>query len=253
MIVPSHLNQWADAMKTSPETSQILQNLQDEACIDPATEEEFWRRVESAGTPTDSSAAWKAARNSIWQSPSLNRKRNLVAAGHFDRLVRFTLPTKLPDMFPALDLASTGLTRAALDSATSTQIQELLDEAATSASVDFQLLVWVTEQSPALDAVRATASDLMDRLGLKAHYAQITGGGCCVEIQYDRSSLPSTVSLHVPSALDGIDNDQFRPRNPCSVAFGATEPLTSGSGPGFPEAVHESCSVMNFDVKLLSP
>ena len=240
-------------MKASPETSQVLQNLLNETCIDPAVEQEFWLRVENSGVPADSYAAWKNAQASVWQAPSLNRKRNEVPSSHFGKLVRFTLPIKLPDMFPALDLTSTGLTIAALDAASDAEIQELLDEAATIAKVDFRFLVWVAEQSSELDAIRSRPAELMDRLGLRAHYAQIMQGGCCVEIQYDRASLPAATSLHVPSALDGIDNDQFRPRAPCDLPFGTTEPLSSSARTGLPEAVHEGCSVMNIDVKLLTP
>ncbi len=253
MTPPPHLAPWKNMMNMSPASAQVLQNLMDEICLDPADEAEFWNRVDISGPPADFYSAWSAAKNSVWASPCLNRKVNGVSSGHFDRIVRFTLPEKLPDMFPALDLTASGLTRAALEKASQAEIQELVDEASTFAEMRLLYLVWGTEQSSELDSIRPYPQNLMDRLGLRLHRDQIQDGKCCVEIQYDRASLPSGITLHVPSALDGIDNDQFRPRTPCGGPYGTTEPLTPNLGAGLPEAVHDGCNVMSFEVKLLIP
>ena len=253
MTPPPHLSPWQTMMSTSSESAQVLQNLIDENCLDPSHETEFWHRLGAAGNPADFYSAWAAAKKSVWTSPSLNRKLNEVPDGRFDRIVRFTLPVKLPDMFPTLALAASGLTMAALDKASEIEIQELLDEASTIPSVRLQYLVWGTEQSPELNSMKSHPENLMNRLGLRPHSDQIRDRKCCVEIQYDRSALPPGTTLHVPSALDGIDNDQFRPRGPCGRPCGTTEPLTPALGLGLPEAVHDGCNVMNFDLKLLVP
>jgi hypothetical protein len=42
MTIPPHLLDWETAMASAPETEQVLRNLQNEPCLDPADEREFF-------------------------------------------------------------------------------------------------------------------------------------------------------------------------------------------------------------------
>lgn len=240
-------------MAASPESEQVLQNLLNEPCIDSVHEDEFWNRVTRRGTASSAKEAWTAAQRSVWEDPSLNRKRVEVPPDRFKRLARIALPSKLPDMFPTLDTAASGLSAGALDSADSALVDDLIDEARLSSELRLSYLVWVAEHSSDFDAAKSSPIDLSDRLGLRAHHDHLGSGNPCVEIQFDRADLPPGVTLHVPSSLDGIDNECFRPTTDCAAPCGRTEPLNPAAGAGFPEAVHGACTVTRFDLTLLIP
>lgn len=263
-------------MASTPETAQVLQNLRNEPCLDrmdkdlnQTVENEFFHRVAAQGAPADAGQAWKQAKSAVWNFlPSLNFRRSTVPASRFADLIRFSLPVKIPYIFPTLDVSAHGLSLGSLDRASQAKLDQeeldqeeldrvrlesVIDEAALAAQITLINVVWVAEVTPDLEVTLPNLAEMMDRLGLPQHFEQIKSGGCCVEIRYQRAALPAGVELHVPSSLDGIDNDQFRPVADCAAPCGTTEPLTAGLGGGFPEAVHKGCAVAPFEIKLLPP
>lgn len=248
-------------MASTPETAQVLQNLRNEPCLDRmdkvlkrSVEDEFFHRVAAQGAPADAGQAWKQAESAVWKhTPPLNFKRSTVPASRFADLIRFSLPVKIPDMFPTLDVSALGLSSGDLDRASPAELESVIDEAALAAHLTLSKVVWVAEVTPDLEVTLPNRAGLMDRLGLPEHLDQINGGGCCVEIRYQRAALPAGVELHVPSSLDGINNPAFRPSSDCAAPCGDTVPLTAGTGAGFPEAVHKGCAVAPFEIKLLPP
>lgn len=253
MTVPPSVADWQTQMETAPDTQQILQNLLDEPCLNSTVENDFFIRVSVASSPSSADEAWKTAMHAVWQAPNLNFQRATVPAGRFDKLIRFTIPTKLPDMISGLDVSSLGLSTGDLDRATPDDLELVLDEARLSASIKLSYVVWVAEATPELEAALPTPRDLMDRLGLPPQLNQINGGGCCVELRYQRADLPAGVDLHVPSSLDGIDNPAFRPVSDCAAPCGSTVALSAGGAAGFPEAIHRGCVVTPFEIKVLPP
>ncbi|MDB6140557.1 MAG: hypothetical protein JWO94_3629 [Verrucomicrobiaceae bacterium] len=244
------MDAWKDEMNRSPESRQVFQNLLAEPCLEAAVEAEFFNQVEARGVPRDAKAAWASAVDSVWAAPTLNFKRGPVPAGRFDQMIRFTLPEKLTEMFPGLDVAASGLSLADLSEASPEELTEVIDEARTHATLQLNHVVWVTEVTAGLEPVRARPVELMDRLGHSYLLAQVTAGGSCIELRYARPDLPADVALHVPSVLDGIDNPDFRPQPDCSAPCGTTAPFTM-SWTGFSEAIHGSCTVTPFGINVL--
>jgi len=251
MIPPSALSDWQAHMASSAETGQVLQNLLDEPCLDLAVANEFFNRAVASPPATTAHEAWNIAKIAVWKAPQLNYKRSTVPVGRFSELIRFTLPTKLPAMISGLDIAALGLSAGDLDRATPAELELVVDEARLAASVTLSYVVWVAEVTPELEATLPTPRDLVDRLGLPYHLDQINGGGCCIEVRYQRTNLPSDVELHVPSSLDGIDNPAFRPVTDCTAPCGTTAALSAGGASGFPEAIHRGCVVTPFEIKVL--
>lgn len=241
-------------MASTPDTAQVLQNLRNESCLEPQDEKEFFNRVAAQGAPADADQAWNQAKSAVWNHPpSLNFKRSTVPDSRFADMIRFSLPVKIRDMFPKLDVSAHGLSLGGLDRASQAELESVIDEAALAAQITLINVVWVAEVTPDLEVTLPNLAEMMDRLGLPQHFEQIKSGGCCVEIRYQRAALPAGVELHVPSSLDGIDNCQFRPVADCAASCGITEPLTAGAGAGFSEAVHKGCAVAPFEIKLLPP
>lgn len=240
-------------MASEADTGQILRNLEAEPCLDAGVEAEFFRRLEVRAPFADCQHAWSAAQDSVWSMRTLNCQRAQVPPDRFQVLVRFTLPAKIPTMFPRLDTIATGLTSGDLDSIESDRVQELVDEALLEPDVLLGPLVWATESTDELEAARVNLADLFERLGLDQHLRRIAHGECCMELRYRREHLPDSVTLNVPSALDGIDNPAFRPVSDCDAPCGLTEPLLPGGGVGFPEAVHRGCTVTTFGITLVIP
>ena len=237
-------------MNRSTESSQVLKNLLAEPCLDAADETEFFRRVEARGLPADAREAWDFAKFSVWATSPLNFKRGQVPAGRFDEMIRFTLPEKLTEMFPGLDLTATGLSEGELNEASTDELTEVVEEARIRTALQLKYVVWAAEVTANLEAARGRPVELMDRLALSNHLAQVTAGHHCIELRYARSDLPTGTELHVPSTLDGIDNADFRPEPNCAAPCGTTAPYTAGYA-GFSEAVHQGCTVTPFGINLL--
>lgn len=240
-------------MGASPESAQVLRNLENEPCLSTGEENEYWDRVDRRGPPSSAFAAWTVAQESVWQAVSLNRKRAEVPSVRFTHMARLALPSKLTDMFPTLDTAASGLSAGALEFADADLVENLLNEAMLSSELQLSNLVWVAERSPDFDAAKASPVDLADRLGLLDHHLHLSTGYPCVAVQFARADLPPSATLHVPSSLDGISNERFRPVTDCTAPCGMTAPLNPATGVGFPEAVHEACIVTQFDLTLLNP
>jgi hypothetical protein len=253
MTIPPDLSNWKTQMASSTESSQVLQNLLDEPCLDAAVEAEFFSRISAAPSSADAYQAWELAMSAVWSRPPLNFNRSAVTSGRFDNLVRFTLPTKVPALIPSMDVAALGLSIGDLDRASIAELTSVMDEASLAPGVNLHNVVWVAEVTPEIDATLASPGELMDRLGLPGHLVHLASGGCCVELRYRRADLPTGNDLHVPSALDDIDNSAFRPETDCKAPCGMTQPLTAGASAGVPEAIHRGCIVTPFEIKLLLP
>jgi len=253
MNVPDDLNDWETAMAANPASRQILQNLKDEVCLDEATCDEFWERLRQASGAPAPRDAWTQAKEAVDTDPTLGFRGRPVPDGHFDSLTRFSLPRKLLDLFDGIDFEAHGFTAAGLNTAPVEELEPLIDEAMTFASMQLGGTVWVTESSQEVDDAKAAPADLMSRLGLPWLRDRLSqDAGPCVELRYDRSKLPDSSPLHVPTSFDGIDFEPFRPNPRCADPHGLTNPVDPGVGPGFPEAVHGPCEVPEFAVDLIT-
>ncbi len=114
-------------------------------------------------------------------------------------------------------------------------------------------IVWVTDYDN--EAVRDLISEmrrvprrLIERLGITGMEKEDR----CLVVVYRRSEMVE--SIHVPRALDGIDNPQFGPTVNCHSPHGITRPLDGNNEDGLPEAVHRhtTVKVTQFEVGELS-
>jgi hypothetical protein len=97
-------------------------------------------------------------------------------------------------------------------------------------------LVWASDWA-AVGPFAGDPAALADRLGCPRSEL----GPHVVLCAYERTNVPGT--LHVPRALDAVDQEHWRPNNDCSARHGWTRPASRSEEDGFPEVVHRSCTV----------
>lgn len=246
MVIPAKCKKWADQMRSDPDSRQIIENIEADACVDPARAETFFARIEGAGKPVDLKSARDNAVSASHEDPSLYCSGNEVPANRFQTLSRMIAAQ---DVFYVVDEsyrsgAGGGTTFSDLETCDFDTMDNFVvgyDGASGGNVGKPHGIAWVAEASPELDALRGDGLEMARRLGLPSQYESADKRRMYVRIAFPRMDLSE--SLHVPRVLDAAGHSPFRPNPDCSAEHGMTFALSGASGAGFPEAVLRSCKV----------
>jgi len=240
-------------MRSDPDAAQVLDNVKSDSCVAAAHEQTFFQRIEASGPPADAVKAWDAAKNAV----SAAGGNDLYCSGKEvpdDRFLSLVRVIKAEDAFYVVDDAyrsgaGAGTTFHDLANCLFDTLNEFV--AGYDGLIGGNIgkpdgLAWVTEDSPALDALRSNGSELAGRLGLPEQLQSVVDRGMYVRVAFQREHLPE--QLHVPRVLDAVGHSPFRANPDCAADHGLTYSLPGTAGTGFPEAIHRSCKVARIEL-----
>ena len=221
-----------------PRQQAALRNIREDPCVPPPVADRFLNALGSLPPPANHVEAYNLALSLVAdQDLGLTCSGNEVPEDMFTVLFRFesvdTLQLRVPDACAVI-----GLKRGEqVLSITDEDLATLTDEYSGPVKLGNRIgIVWVTDHEQ-VKPLLADLRQLADRLGLELD-AALSRIIICV---YARSGTPE--SLHVPRALDGLDQVLFRVNLDCSAPCGFTRLASDPNMWGLPEAVHRSCSV----------
>ena len=217
---------------------RILDNVREDPCVHDAVAKEFFDRIAVVGDPPSPQEAHKQAYDVVRNDQDRflcqgrevpdNILQTLFRVEDVDQL-RYRIPARLDAL---------GLRDAVLSGDIPNEdLRVLTDEYIGSVSLGNALgVVWASDfhdVEPLLDDV----DELSDRLGRPTD----SDATNCIVCAYNRDATEQ--SLHVPRALDAIDQSEFKVNTDCSADYGVTRPMNRPGDKGFRECVHRACVV----------
>lgn len=266
MNIPPSCQDWVNILVTPDpacvpcDCPQIVLNIQNDPCVPPDIEREFFGRI-SASPPgvnhfNATGLGIEAAKGEPPVTSDLRFCGRSVPGDRFQNLTRFFTADALWYVLGEDFVADKhGLSKAELKILRAPELNRLLRGATSLSTITVgkeRDPVFVAEESTALTAARSSPVNLVALLGLPWLVDHLQAGSLCVESNYSRSALPGE-TLHVPRVLDSLNFPPFRPNTDLDAPCGITKPVPPASGDGLPEAIHRPCAVAGFELKSLTP
>ena len=214
----------------------ILANVEKDSCLDGQVEVAFFKRLAACGRPASSGEAGQFAFNVVLHDPDrfVCQGRN-VPEDLFVSLFRLQRVSLLGYALPPSLLDSIGYEdRAFWDDIAEEDLRSVTDEFDGQVQVGNRLkVVWVTDFADIADRL-TDLSSLVNSLGLEEDRY--------VLCSYNREDAGRT--LHVPRAIDAIDQPLFQVVDDPNADHGWTGPTDGRVEERLPEAVHRNCKIV---------
>lgn len=225
MKIPQKAKAWVKAMKATKDGPQILVNIENDENVPEKIVAKFFKLLckayKASVDPIEHMArVLVSMSDSVLQGP--------VAPVGYKLLMRFSPLGRLGD-HPALHAAGINLPMLEAN-------PELVDVIREISLGNHRGFVWAADGDAVGRDLRTgvPVAEVIDRLGLMATMEE-----SMYRVSYSANDVDG--ECHVPTTLDAGGDARFRPAGKDATS-GETVPV-SGKGKGYPEYVHEACTV----------
>lgn len=236
MDIPDPCENWKRMMESGSEASQVLANIEADPCYDGGVTEEFFARLAARGDPASPQQAWAFAYETVREAPNKFVCQGWEVPGElFAGLFRLQRVSSLRYVLPPEVLDGKGLRdREFAGGISHEDLRCIVDQYEGPVKLGNELqVVWVTDVAQ-IEGLREDINQIIIRLGLPPDRY--------VLCEYNREDTNRT--LHVPRALDAVNQPLFEVVVDCSADYGRTRVIGGSAEEGLPEAVHRACSIV---------